>query len=299
MLAWNLFHGQDGSGLGPTAGSTLLRRGVDGGELIHLNRRWIDEMAVVVASLRPTVAALQEVPPLSVEHLARATGMSQAHSVMPPRIGSTRLRGRLAARNPDLWRTMEGTANVLLVAEPWRIVPGGAWIVRHNPAGFVARTARSLRLRPREALHWLLEPRTLVCARIRHPCGRTLTAVSLHLHNSLVWDLIAREAERVVPLILERVPPDEPLIVAGDLNAAGSRHPAIRAFTGAGLSEDTTDELMLDHILHRNLEVDEPPRPLPRSIREVAVTWRGQRRTVLLSDHDPVEAVYRLRPRVP
>lgn len=294
VLTWNIFHGQDGARLGPTAGSTLLGRGVDGGGLLHLNRKWVTEMARVVAARAPTVAALQEVPPLAVDELARATGMTAARSLMRPLVGPTSLRGRLAACNPDLWRTHEGTANVLLIAEPWQIVPGGVWTVRHNPRSFVLKTARELSLGHRETLHWLLEPRVLVCARIRHPSGRTLTAVSLHCHNSLVWEVIAREVRRVVPLIFERIPPDEPLIVAGDLNAAGARHPAIRALVDAGLAEDTTEELVLDHVFHRGLEPVAPPRPTSRAARELGVTWRGMHRTVLLSDHDMVEAVYRL-----
>lgn len=294
MLTWNIFHGQDGAGLGPTVGSTILRRGVDDGERVHLNRKWIPEMADVVAARAPTVAALQEVPPLAVSKLARGTGMTAAHSLMRPLVGSTSLRGRLAEHNPDLWRTHEGTANVVLVAPPWEIVPGGVWTVRHNPPSFVLRTARELRLGWHESLHWLLEPRILVCARIRHPSGRTLTVVSLHCHNSLVWEVIAREVRRVVPLVMERIPPDEPLILAGDLNAAGIEHPAIRSLVAAGLSEDTTADLVLDHIFHRGLEVIEPPRTVDRAAREHPVSWRGKNRKVLLSDHDLVEGTYRL-----
>ena len=294
VLTWNLFHGQDGARLGPTVASTILGCGVDDGSHLHLNRKWIDEMAALVASRRPTVAALQEVPPLAVERLASITGMRSAHSLMPPLIGSVRVRGRLAAANPDLWRTHEGTANAVLIAAPWEIVPGGVLTVRHNPLRFVARNAAALGLDPRESLHWLLEPRRLVAARVRHPSGRTLTVASLHCHNSLEWEVIAREARRVIPRVLERIPPDEPVLVAGDLNAAGVEHPAIRALVEAGLAEDTTADLVLDHIFHRALRVVAAPRALSPSLREVAVTWRGRSRWVVLSDHDPVEGVYAL-----
>ena len=293
-LTWNLFHGQDGAGLGPTLRSTLLGCGVDDGAFLHLNRKWIDEMADVIASRRPTVAALQEVPPLAVTRLAARTGMRVAHALMPPLVGSLRLRGQLAERNPDLWRTHEGTANAVLVGAPWDLVPGGVWTVRHNPPRFVIRTAHRLRLPGREALHWLLEPRRLVAVRIRHPTGATVTVASLHCHNSRVWDLIAHEVRRVIPRVLERVPADEPVLVAGDLNAAGIEHPAIRALVAAGLAEDTTADLVLDHIFHRGLRVASPPRALPREAREVAATHRGRGYKVLLSDHDPVEATYRI-----
>lgn len=296
MLTWNLFHGHDGARLGPTLGSALLRRDVDDGARVHINTTWLPEMAALIASRRPTIAAVQEVPPLGVAELARATGMQAVHAVMPPLIGSTRLRGRLARRNPDLWQTHEGTANALLIAPGWEIVPGGAWTVRHNPPGFVAHQSRTLPLPRRELLHWLLEPRRLVAVRLRHPSGRTLTVVSMHCHNSLVWELIASEVRRVVPKVLERVPPDEPVLVAGDLNAAGREHPAIVALQELGLAEPTIEQLMLDHIFHRHLEVIQPPRALDTALRELPISWKGESRRVLLSDHDPVEAVYRLEP---
>jgi endonuclease/exonuclease/phosphatase family metal-dependent hydrolase len=293
-LTWNLFHGQDGSRLGPTARSALLGRAVDDGRFVHMNRRWIGEMAALVRERAPTVAALQEVPPLAVAELGRLTTMRPAHSLMPPLVGTVGLRGRLAASNPDLWRTHEGAANVVLVADPWTIVPGGVWTARHNPPGFVAARVRRLGLPPREAVHWLLEPRRLVAVRIRHPSGRTLTVASVHCHNSLVWEVIAEEVRRVLPMVLERVPPDEPVLFAGDLNAAGPDHPALRALTSAGLRESTTAALDLDHIFHRGLDEVLPPSRLPRDARELTVPWRGETRRVLLSDHDPVEATYAL-----
>jgi len=294
VMTWNLFHGQDGARLGPTLGSALLGRDLDDGTHVHRNRKWLPEMAAVISSRRPTIAALQEVPPLGVAMLADATGMQAVHAVMPPLIGSTRLRGRLAARNPDLWQTHEGTANALLISPDWEIVPGGSWTVRHNPPGFVARQARGVALPHREVIHWFMEPRRLVAARLRHSSGQTLTVVSMHCHNSLVWELIAREVRRVVPKVLERVPPDEPVLVAGDLNAAGREHPAIVALQDLGLAERTIEELDLDHIFHRHLEDVVPPRALDTDVRELPITWQGRPRWVLLSDHDPVEAVYRL-----
>ena len=295
-LTWNLFHGQDGARLGPTLASTVFGRGVDDGRHVHLNRKWVPEMARVIAARTPTIAALQEVSPLAVAELARLTGMTAAQATMPPLVGSTRLRGRLAAKNPDLWQTHEGTANVVLAAPPWQIVPGGVWTVRHNPPGFVARHARAFGLGAREAVHWLLEPRRLVAVRVRHPSGRTLTVVSLHCHNSLIWDVIAREIRRVLPRILERIPPEEPVLVAGDFNAAGATHPALTAMLAEGFAEPTLPDLVLDHIFHRNLEVVTPPRQLDTALRELPITWRGHERRVLLSDHDLVEAVYRLPP---
>ncbi len=295
VLTWNLFHGQDGAGLGPTWASTLLKQPIDDGHRIHLNRKWIDEMADVIASRKPTIAALQEVPPLAVPRLAAATGMAAVHSLMPPLIGSTRLRGRLAARNPDLWRTHEGTANVLLVASPWQLVSGGKWTVRHNPPGFVVRNARRLGLGRRDALHWFLEPRRLVAARIRAADGRVLTAASLHCHNASDPEAIAQEVRRALPRVIKRIDPGEPLLVAGDLNAHGRSHPAIAELHRLGLEEDSLDERGIDHIFHRNLEVIDPPETTDPHVREHSVAGPNGPRIVVLSDHDLVEGSYRFR----
>lgn len=292
VLSWNVFHGQDGARLGPTPGSVLRRRPVDDGTFLHENRKWIDEMAAVIRALRPTVAALQEVPPQAVGRLAHMTGMRAVRSVMRPVIGPLALRGWLADRNPDLWRTHEGTSNVVLCHPDW--TPETAWTIRHNPPLFTLRQGRRLRLGCRERIHWMAEPRRLVGTRLRHGDGRTVVVVSLHCHNSLVWDAIAAEVTRILPLVEQRLHPDEPVLLAGDMNSAGSHHPAIAAVLAAGFAESTVDDLVLDHIFHRGLREVHAPVALEPSVRSLTVPFRGGQRTVLLSDHDIVRAVYRI-----
>lgn len=295
MITWNLFHGQDGAGLGPSWGSVLRRRPVASDTHVHLNRKWIDEMAGVIDTLAPTFAALQEVPPQAVDRIARATGMRAVRSVMRPLLGPLRLRGLLADRNPDLWRTHEGTSNVVLAAPGWRLVE--SWTLRHNPPAVALRAGQRLRISLRERLHWLLEPRRLVAGRFER-AGETVTVISLHCHNSLVWDVIGEEVRRVLPEILARTPAGEPLIVAGDFNAAGRAHPALRAMLDAGLEEASIDELVLDHIFQRNLTTVMAPRPLATGLREQPYPWGEGTRTVLLSDHEIVEARFRLPQRI-
>lgn len=295
VLTWNLFHGQNGTGLGPTRRSTFLRRPIDDGTRLHENRKYIDEMAAVIRSLDPTIVALQEVPPQAVGRLAEETGMRAVRSVMHPVIGPIALRGWLADRNPDLWRTHEGTSNVILCHRDW--MPETVWTIRHNPPHFAIREGHRLRLGCRERVHWVLEPRRLVGTRLRHQRdGRSITAISLHCHNSLVWDVIGTEMARVMPLVERHLTPDEPVIMAGDMNSAGSHHPAIATVLHAGFTESTVDDLVLDHIFQRGLTEVTPPTTLDMSARTVTVPFQGGERTVVLSDHNIVRAVYTIHP---
>ncbi len=291
VLVWNVFHGQDGARLGPTLGSIVRRRPLVSDTHVHLNRKWTDEMCAVIRAQEPTVVALQEVSPQAVGRIAEQTGMHAVRSVMRPVIGPLRVRGWLADRNPDLWRTHEGTSNVVLAHPDW--TPTETWTLRHNPPLFTIREGHRLRLDCKERLHWMMEPRRLVGTRLRHTDGRTLSVISLHCHNSLVWDAIATEVVRILPTIEDHLRPDEPALLAGDLNSAGSHHPAIAAILAAGFEEPTVDDLVLDHIFHRNLEVVSPPAALDPSVRQIRGAIDGVERAVLLSDHDVVRGVYR------
>src|SRR5690242_6055975 len=96
VVTWNLFHGRDG---GPevraTWASTLLRRPVAVGDRLHLNRRLIEPMARVLAGAEPDLCLLQEVPPCSVVHLARALRADAVWALTGPRLGPPGLRARL------------------------------------------------------------------------------------------------------------------------------------------------------------------------------------------------------------
>ena len=124
-----------------------------------------------------------------------------------------------------------------------------------------------------------------------------MAVASLHCQNGPP-PTVEAELERTVDFLLAELTPSLPLLAAGDLNIglAIGRAPGILA--RAGLVEAAGDpagrQLGIDHILHRGLEVVAPPRRWAASEREVAVTWRGRRRIMRLSDHDPVEAVYSL-----
>jgi endonuclease/exonuclease/phosphatase (EEP) superfamily protein YafD len=141
-----------------------------------------------------------------------------------------------------------------------------------------------------------------VLARARAPGGAEVAVACLHCQNGPPA-VVAAELERAAAFLAEAAPPPLPLIVAGDLNSRLDDPRVVGVLERAGLAGarggGAADRpLGVDHILHRGLEVVAPPRRWAEAEREVTVPWRGGRRLVRLSDHDPVEAVYRLPERV-
>lgn len=293
ILTWNLFHGRDGlPGLGATCASTLLGRPVDDGVHVHLNRKLTGLMADRVRSWAPDLCALQEVPTAAVREIVARTGMLAVGATTGPLIGPRRLRDALAARNPDLWRTHEGNANLLLLGPALALVPGSGRAVRLNPPGEIVRAASELGLEAGELLRYLPEPRKAVVSRLRTASGAELAAASVHLHNARHPELIVRELARATEA-LEGTARGAPMVLAGDLNARPA-HPAIAAAAALGWDVAAAPSGRIDRVLTRGLEVVEPERALPAAGREVAVTFAGRTRRVRLSDHDPVVAVVRV-----
>jgi Endonuclease/Exonuclease/phosphatase family len=296
VLTWNLFHGRDGfRGLGPTWASTLLGRPVEDGTHVHLNRKLTDLMARRIAAWAPDVCALQEVPTGGIRTLVDATGMRAVWTTTGPLIGPARLRDALGARNPDLWRTHEGNANVLLVGPRLEVVDGGLRSRRLNPVRAVARAARDLRLSPGDLARYLPEPRRVVLARLRAPGGGALVAGCVHCHNARHPEVVAREIELAAAIVREAAG-DDPAVLAGDLNARPD-HAALAALAREGWHGATLDAGEgIDRILSRGLRVVDGPRIVPPSEREVTVSWDGLTRRLRLSDHDPVVATFALDP---
>ena len=300
VLTWNVFHGRDGApGVGPTWRSTWLRRPVSDGRHVHLNRKLIGPIGELIAAATPTVAALQEVPPAAVRELARATRMRAIYVRTSPMFGPHELREWLGRRNPDLWRSHEGNANVILVHPAWRIVPGSTRSFRQNPLPVIAETARRLDLRSGEIASWATEARRLLAVKIRSPEGETVAVCCVHCHATRrTRELAATEIRRAAGFALSYAPPGEPLILAGDLNARFSRDPVLHELEQMGLCELPAGPgpdrgLGIDHLFHRDLEVVAGPRRWDPSERDV-VLREGGPLLVRLSDHDAVEAVYRV-----
>ncbi len=292
ILTWNLFHGRDGlPGLGPTRASTWRRRPVDDGAYVHLNAKLTGRMADRIRAWRPDVCALQEVPAAAVREIVARTGMTAVGTTTGPLIGPRRLRDALAARNPDLWRTHEGNANLLLVGPALELVPGSARAVRLNPPRAVLGAAVRLRLEAGELARYLPEPRRAVIARARAGAAEIALAC-LHCHNARHPELIAMELARATAA-LEESAGGAPMVLAGDLNARPG-HPALAGLEAAGWSGfPAPPGIGIDRVLTRGLELAEPERALPATERELWVALAAGPRRVRLSDHDPVVAAVR------
>ena len=289
VLTWNLFHGRDGfPGLGASWQTTILGRPAKSGDYVHLNRKLIDEMAALVRTAAPTVAMLQEVPPGAIARIAHLTRMEAVGVRTGPLIGPLRIRAALGAHNPDVWRTHEGNANVLLVGDGWRIDGGSVRKLRLNPPLVMARAARRARLGRSETLSWAAESRRLIAASIVGPGGERILAACTHCTTSqrVAHVEILRARNHLVDWA-----GDLPILFGGDLNV-GPDHPAVDLLTHEGF-EERVPGVGIDHIFTRGLVQVSGRRWRPQE-RDLHVRLRGGVGRIRLSDHDPVEGLYRL-----
>ncbi len=295
IVTWNLFHGRDGlPGLGATRRSTWRRVPEDDGVHMHVNRKLTDLMAQRLVAWEPDVCALQEVTTSAVRRIAQITGMRPEWTTTGPLIGPARLRDALAARNPDLWRTHEGNANVILLGPRLTMVGGSRRSVRLNPVRDILRAARSLGLERGELVRYLPEPRRVLVVRARTADGTEIAIGCTHTHNARHPDVVGGEIARAAAAVLDAAD-GRPAVLAGDLNAPPS-HPAFAALAEEGWEGARRGGgIGIDRVLHRGLDEVEPARRLAPEEREVGVTWRGAARRVRLSDHDAVVAVLRVR----
>ena len=295
LVTWNLFHGRDGlPGLGATPRSTWLRRPEEDGVHMHVNRKLTAHMARLLAAWDPDVCALQEVPTAAIATLARVTGMRPLWTTTGPLIGPRRLRDALAAANPDLWRTHEGNANVILVGPRVGILAGGVASVRLNPLRTILGARRRLGLTRGELVRYVPEPRRLVMARLVAPGGRAIAVGCAHCHNARHPDVVGMEIARAADALRVAAAGD-PAVLAGDLNAPPG-HPAFARLERQGWEgADPAPGIGIDRVVHRGFEVVEPARRLPPDARDIGVTWRGLTRRVRLSDHDPIVVTLRVR----
>lgn len=287
VLSWNLYHGRDGkTDLGPDRASRWLGRPRFDATHVHLNRKLVGAMGGLIAARAPDVAALQEVPTGRIAELTRAAGMRAVWTWTGPLIGPRALRDRLADWNPDVWQSHEGNANVILVREPWRIDHATVVSVRLNPTPGSIRAARRAQLPRGELIPWLREARRVLLVRVSGPHGARVGVACVHCSTNAVAAGI--ELARLAEFVRARVPWPEPLMLAGDFNVH-ARHEGIDALRRA-LDIDAHIGDGIDQILARGLGGPVAGGRLDPRERDVMVSWRGARRRLRLSDHDPVEA---------
>ncbi|MFN8160287.1 MAG: hypothetical protein U0R52_04485 [Solirubrobacterales bacterium] len=266
-ITWNLFHGRDHP---PdpallTWRSRLLRITEHDGTHAQVNRSLLDEFASVIAAREWDVALLQECPPRFARPLAERTG-ADAHRVLTSRNSLAPLRTALALANPDLIASGEGGSNLTLVR-------------RSGPLGRIAERGE-----------------VTICERRpeRRAMALTRTSSGLCIANLHATSGAPEQTSRELPAAAAAAVAfagEAPLLFGGDLNLRPGRDPApfellAREF---GLAPVTGPD-SIDHLLVRGLEVVESPHPWPAADREVGGPG-GLR--IRLSDHAPVEAVFR------
>ena len=115
-----------------------------------------------------------------------------------------------------------------------------------------------------------------------------------NLHLSTARAEAEREVLGAARAALEWAGP-APLVLGGDLNL---RPRSCTVFSRLehdfGLAGATAEET-IDHLLARGLETVARAAPWPPVRRELELPWKGGRRRLRLSDHDPVEALLGLR----
>jgi endonuclease/exonuclease/phosphatase family metal-dependent hydrolase len=282
-VSWNLFHGRD---FPPdpalfTWRSRLLGIEERNATHVQVNRELVGEFAELLAAAEWDVALLQECPPRFAAPLAEACG-AEAHRALTSRNSLSSLRTFIACHNPDLIASGEGGSNLTLVRTPFRCAlspPHGG--KAHRNGGVVER--REL------AIHtgWP-ERRAMAFTRVNLGDGTDLCIANLHATNDRP-DLATADVLRAAEAATEWAD-DSPLLFGGDLNLRPAENPdafeALREHFGL---DGPTHPRAIDHLLVRNLEIADAPRPWPPEQRELPQNGLRLR----LSDHAPVQARFK------
>jgi endonuclease/exonuclease/phosphatase family metal-dependent hydrolase len=255
VRTWNLFHGR-----------TVPETG----------RSELEAMVRLVAAGAPDVVCLQEVPVAALGRLSGWSGMRALGAVTMPALGGS-LGRRATDLAPGLLRSaLTGQANAVLLASSLTVVGSEALVL--NPHAFRRREGARLGLPLATRLGWLRDRRVAQVLRVGQD-GETAVVVNLHLSSSTDSRPAEAELLRAATFAEGYARPEEPVVIAGDLNLT----PASSSFLGDleswGFSPPGAG---LDHVLGRGL-----------AIVRGAAPWPDERRRLdnsLLSDHAPVEA---------
>ena len=272
-LTWNLFHGRDHA---PDPSlhswrSRLLRITERNDTHAQVNRDLFEEFASVLCDAEWDVALLQECPPRWAEALATACD-AEPHLVLtsrnlPPLVST--LQRIAAGINPDLLASWEGGCNLTLVRAEQHGTP----------------------ITDREAVTLARQPETRRMALTRLDSGLCVA----NLHASKDRRDAEQEVERAAAEAVEWAN-GAPLIFGGDLNLRPASSAALfEALERSELLEGATAPDAIDHLLGRGLDRIEAARAWPverREVEESDVSDDRAPRSIRLSDHAPVEALF-------
>ena len=241
-------------------------------------------MVRLIAADGPDVVCLQEVPVWALGELGRWSGMQAFGAVAArPTLGplpSTPGIGRAitALDHGRLRSVFSGQANAVLVASDLRVVEER--VLTLNTRRFRAAQARRLSLSPLARLAWSKERRVCQAVRLRLEDGSTMLVGNLHATSYPPDERLAdAELLRAATFLDGLAGPQEPVLLAGDLNVRYDRSRTLLDLCGAewgfhGASEG------IDHVLVRGIDSERPER------------WAIERREIgghVLSDHMPIE----------
>ena len=255
LITWNLFHGRDHP---PeprlyTLRSRILPITERGERYAQVNRSLLREFREVLGALEWDVALLQEAPPRWHGELGADGAIA-----LTSRNSFSALRALVARVSPDLIASNEGGSNQTLVRPGWSIAETRVHTMTERP-----------------------ERRRMLWTRLRAPDGAELAVANLHASVRSV----PRSGEEVIAAAACAVDwaGTLPLVFGGDLNHSPARERDVfdelqRRF---GLAPPTPGDA-IDHLLLRGLEIAEPPRRLPDSVREPT---RADGLRLQLSDH--------------
>jgi endonuclease/exonuclease/phosphatase family metal-dependent hydrolase len=270
-------------------GSTVERLLVRTWNVFHGNAdppertAFLEECVRLAVEDGPDVVCLQELPVWALHELAGWSGMTAVCDVAQrPRLGplpSTAGIGRVLTdlNHAFLRSAFTGQANAILLSSRVRVLEHRR--VPLNPYAVRRAHGRRLGLGIVPQLAWAKERR--VCQALRVARGdETLVLANVHVTGSTDKRIPDVELLRAAVFVDGMARPDEPIVLAGDLNLTLRNSTTLPALLGSEWGFTGATAVGIDHVLVRGLPAGEP------------VRWARERRRRggrVLSDHAPVD----------
>ena len=265
IRTWNLFHGNTKP---------------------PQRQAFLEEAVQLAVRDNPDVVCLQELPAWALPILRTWTDYVAVPALAErpwfgPLPSTPEVGRRLTALNAGLFRSaFTGQANAILLSPSLELRDEHVLVL--NPARFRRAQANWLELGPLARLGWAKERRVCQVVRVATE-ARTFLVANLHATSYPPDERVAdAELLRAFVYVDGLGKPDEPIVVAGDLNVTFDRSRTLLDVTSPewGFSAPGTG---IDQVLVRGLQITAGPR-----------RWPPERRAAhgaLLSDHAPVDLV--------